>query len=222
MSDLALAAVWFAVLASGIAAAVFVHQLGLAATHVRDLLHVGAGVWVIGWPWWNGALLPIALVAGTALVVAAVPALARHHRAAVRLHDAVTGDDERWGGLVLYTASYAIFTVIGLAGDPLPAAAALLALSLGDGVGGAVGRRFGRHHYRAPGGKRKSLEGSAAVAIMAMVGAALAAALVGGHLGAARILFAGAVAATAEAAAPRGTDNVIVPAGVWLGLTVVT
>jgi phytol kinase len=216
VNDLGLALLWSSVLASGIAGAVMLHQFGLAATHVRDLLHVGAGVWVIGWPWWQGASVPIAIVVLTALVVAAVPTI--RLRPAARLRGAVTGGDERWGGLVLYTASYAIWTAVGLLGDPLPAAAALLALSLGDGIGGAVGRRFGRHHFRAPGGKRKSVEGSLTVAVMAMAGAMLAAAVLGGSLGTARILFAGVVATTAEAAAPRGTDNAVVPACVWLAL----
>ncbi|HEU5059168.1 MAG TPA: hypothetical protein VFU21_21695 [Kofleriaceae bacterium] len=219
MSDLALALVWSGVLGAGIAGAVVLRHLGLAATHVRDLLHVGAGIWVIGWRWWDGALIPLAIVSAVALVVADVPRLRRRHRAAARLHDAVTGGEERWGGLILYTISYAVFTAVGLVGDPVPAAAALLALSLGDGIGGAVGQRFGRHRFRAPGGKWKSLEGSAAVAVMAMAGAALASAWLGGSLGTARILCAGLVAATAEVAAPRGTDNVLVPASVWLALT---
>ncbi len=219
MSDLALTLAWSGVLSAGIGGAVLLRHLGLAATYVRDLLHVGAGIWVIGWPWWDGALLAIAMVSAVALVVAEVPQLRRRHRAAARLHDAVTGGDERWGGLILYTVSYAVFTAVGLLGDPRPAAAALLALSLGDGVGGAIGRRFGRHRFRAPGGKWKSIEGSAAVAVMAMVGAALAGAFLGGSLGTARILCAGLVASAAEAAAPRGTDNLLVPASVWLALT---
>lgn len=219
MSDLALALAWSGVLSAGIACAVLLHHLRVAATHVRDLLHVGAGIWVIGWPWWEGALLPIAIVSAVALVVAEVPRLRRRHRAAARLYDAVTDGEERWGGLVFYTVSYAVLTTVGLLGDPLPAAAALLALSLGDGIGGAVGQRFGRHRFRAPGGKWKSLEGSAAVALMAMAGAAIAAAWLGGPMGGARILCAGLVAAAAEAAAPRGTDNLLVPASVWLALT---
>lgn len=218
--DLLIAAAWSALLAAGLTGAALIHRLGLATTYTRDLLHVGAGVWVIGWPAWQSPALPIAITAATALAIAALPFARHRSRAAARLHAAVTGGDERWGGLVLYTAAYALLTAVGLAGArPLPAAAALLALSLGDGVGGAFGRRFGRVHYRAPGGKQKSLEGSAMVAVMATAGAALAAAALAAPLPLALAALAGAVAALAEALAPRGTDNLVVPAAVWLTLT---
>ncbi len=219
MKDLTLAVLWCGVLSSALVTAGIFHQLGLASTYVRDLLHVGAGVWIIGWPWWTSPVLPIAMVAFVAIAVAAVPGLRERHRLAARLHDAVTGGDERWSGLIVYTAAYALFTAIGLVGDPLPAAAALLALSLGDGVGGAVGRRIGRHHFRAPGGKWKTIEGSLAVALMAALGAFLAGGILGAPVGTSRAILAGLVAALAEAAAPRATDNAAVPASVWLALT---
>lgn len=218
MRDLGLAALWCGVLSSALIAGAILHQLGLAATYIRDLLHVGAGIWVVGWPWWEGPALPIAMVVFVAALVAVVPGLRSRHRVADRLHDSVTGGDERWSGLIVYTASYALFTTVGLLGDPLPAAAGLLALSLGDGIGGAFGRRFGRHYFRSPGGKRKTIEGSLAVALMAMLGAVVAGGILGAPVGASRAILAGLVAALAEAAAPRGTDNAAVPASVWLTL----
>ena len=41
MTDLALGGLWLGVLGAGIAACLVAHALGLAATYVRDLLHVG-------------------------------------------------------------------------------------------------------------------------------------------------------------------------------------
>jgi hypothetical protein len=58
------------------------------------------------------------------------------------------------------------------------------------------------------------------MAVMAGAGVALAAAFFGAHAGAARLASAGVVAAAAEAAAPRATDNALVPASVWTALTV--
>jgi dolichol kinase len=221
MSDLAQAAVWCAILVAGLGGAIVVKTLGLATTYVRDLLHVGAGIWVLGWPGWRGAAAPTAIVVVVMAGTLVVPWLARRVRVAAKLRDAVSNGEERWSGLERYTISYAVLTAIGLAGDPFPAAAALLALSLGDGVGGAVGRRFGRLAFAAPGGKRKTVEGSVTVAIMTAVAVLVAAAWLGAPTTAAIAICAGVVGALAEALAPRATDNVVVPAAVWLFLVLV-
>jgi dolichol kinase len=220
MTDLTLLAIAGVLLGGGMGVAMLLRAAGMPSTYVRDVLHIGAGVWVLGWPWWQAPAWPIAITAVVAAGTALVPLAARRMAIARRLHEAVTGGDERWSGLVLYTASYALFTAAGLLGDPLPAAAALLALSLGDGIGGAVGRRFGQLHFRAPGGKRKSLEGSLTVGLMAGAGALIAAEALGMTLPVTDACMAGTVAAGAEAAAPRGTDNLLVPVSVWLALGV--
>jgi dolichol kinase len=216
MSDLVLAILWTGALAGGLITVVLARGLGVPTTYVRDLLHVGAGVWILGWPSWHGHAWPIAIVVAVAIAIAVMPALARSRPAARRLVASVSDDDERWSGLVLYTLSFAALTAIGLTRDPLPAAAALLALALGDGVGGAIGRRFGRLGYRAPGGKRKTIEGSLVVALGAAAGGLIAARVLARGLPVATAIGLGAVAAIAEALAPRGTDNAIVPAAVWL------
>jgi len=222
MSDLAIGTTWLAVLAGAFGAALGFRALGLASTYVRDLLHIGAGVWVIGWPWWHGAAMPVAIVFAVVAVIATVPTLARRFRFVGRFQRCVTSDDEHWGGLVLYTIAYAIFTVIGVMLDPFAAGAALLALSLGDGVGGAVGRALGEVHYRAPGGKQKSIEGSIVVMLGAIAGALLAAMLFGVPLGLGGALVLGGVAALTEAFSPRGTDNLLVPAAVYVAAHLVT
>jgi len=221
MTDFMLGTTWLAVLGAALAGALVLRTLGVAATYVRDALHIGAGIWVLGWPLWHGIAIPIAIVVATAIVIALVPTLARHVRIADRVERAVTGGDEQWGGLILYTIAYAIFTAIGLVADPFPAAAGLLALSLGDGIGGAVGRALGDHHYRAPGAKQKSIEGSIVVMLGATAGALIAAQLFGAplHLGGAVII--GLVAALAEAFSPSGTDNLVLPIAVFIAATLV-
>lgn len=208
MSDLLVALGAGGVLAVGLGLAIALARFGLPRTYVRDLVHVGTGVWVLGWPLWRAPLAPIAITTVTALVVVRGP------RA---LREALTGDDERWGGVAVYVVIYAVFTALAFVDRKLPAAGALLALSLGDGLGGLVGRRFGKHHFRAPGGKRKSYEGSITVAVAAALGIALASACFG-PLSIAVIVVAGVVAALAEALSPRGSDNAIVPITVWLFL----
>lgn len=222
MSDPILVAGWLAVLAVGVVGCVIARRAGLAATYVRDLLHVGAGIWVVGWPWWDGAAAPIAVVAGVALATALVPMAARRSRWVDGFRRSVAAGDERFGGLIVYTASYAALTAIGLTGARFPAAVGLLALSLGDGVGGAVGRRFGTVRFRAPGGKAKSLEGTVAVFVAATAAALAAAAIADVALTPGRGVALGGTAALAEAIAPRGTDNALVPAAVFAAAHLIT
>jgi dolichol kinase len=215
MVDAGLAALWVAILLGGLLAAAGLRKLGLAATHVRDVLHVGAGVWPLGWPYWHAPLAPLAIVWAALVAIAAVPALAKRVRWLQQVQASVASGDEAWSGLVLYTFSFAVLTTVGLLWTPFPAAAALLALALGDGLGGAVGLAFGKRRYRFPGGKQKSLEGSCTVALFSTVGVALAARWYSVPLGPGLAVLAGVVAALAEAASPRATDNLVLPACVF-------
>lgn len=215
MSDVALAGLWLAVLGGGIGAVIVLRALGVRSTYLRDLLHIGAGVWVLGWPRWSGGAVPVAITLAALCAMLAVPVLAPRVHLVDRFRRSVTGGDEHWGGLVLYTLAYATFTTLAILGPTFPAAAALLALSLGDGIGGAVGRAAGRHHFAAPGGKTKSLEGSLVVVGGAAVGAVIAALVVGAPISLLVALALGVVAAVTEALSPRGTDNLLLPIAVY-------
>jgi phytol kinase len=215
MIDLAFGGMWLAILGAGIAACIVMRSLGVAATYVRDMLHIGAAVWIVGWPHWRGGAMPVAIVTCVAIATALLPLLARRHRFAARIVHSVTNGDEHWTGLVHYTLAYAAFTALAMVGDPFPAAAALLALSLGDGIGGAVGRRFGMHRYQMPGAKVKSHEGSFTVFAAATAGAWLAAQLFGIDVTTGTLVTLGLVASLAEAFAPRSADNLLVPIAVW-------
>ena len=222
MNDALLLLASTAAVVVGLAACVVLMRLGVASTYVRDMLHIGAGVvWIVTWRWWASPVVPVALVALVAAGTALVPVLARRFRWAASLVRSVAGGDERWSGLTAYTFAVLIFTALGLFVDAVPAAAAVAALALGDGVGGAVGRRFGRLRFRFPWGKHKSVEGSLAVAILSAVGAAAAAAWLGAPMPPLVSAAVGIVAALAEAAAPRAGDNLLVPAAVWLLVSLV-
>jgi dolichol kinase len=209
--------VWSAVFAGGLGACLWLAARGLPRTYVRDLLHIGAGVWPLGWSAWQSPWLPVAVALTGFVLLAAVPLLGRRFGPARSLEGAVSGEGEAWSGLVLYGLSAAVFTAIGLLGrSAFPAAAALLALALGDGVGGLVGRVWGRHRYRVPWAKTKSVEGSVAVATFAALGTVIAGRWFGAPLSPTLVLGAGLAAAVAEAVAPRATDNLLVPLAVWL------
>ena len=219
MHDGLLVLVWSAVFAGGLAVCLWLARRGLARTYVRDVLHVGAGVWPLGWKAWNSPWPPVLVALTGFLLLLAVPLLAPRVAAARAVQRAVSGEGEAWSGLVLYALSAVAFTAIGLLGNaPFPAAAALFALALADGIGGLVGRLWGRHRYRVPWAKTKSVEGSLVVVGLAAIGTAMAALLYGAPFSVARALGAGLAAAVAESLAPRATDNVLVPLALWLAV----
>jgi len=219
MIDLALIGAWLALVALAGAFCIAARRAGVALTYLRDLVHVGAFVWPLGWPLWSGPLAPIGLSIAGAAATFAVPSLASRAAVLGRFRDSISDAAEKWSGVRLYGVSFALGTIAAFAFAPLPAAAALLSLALGDGLGGLVGRRFGRHSFAVPWAKRKTFEGSAAVAVFSALAVALAAVRFGARPAALPIAAGAAAAALAEAFAPEGTDNAFVPAAVWLVLT---
>jgi dolichol kinase len=218
MIDLALAAAWI-VLVGGVAAAcVALRRAGVALTYLRDLVHVGAGLWVLAWPLWRRPAAPIAFALCGAAAAWMVPLGAGRLAAVGRFRDSISDATEPWNGIGLYGLSFAAFTAAAFAATPFPAGAALLALAIGDGIGGLVGRRYGRHFFTAPGAKRKSLEGSATVALGAAAAVLVSALRFGARVEPGPLLASALAAAIVEAVAPQGTDNVLIPAAVWLVL----
>ena len=213
--DAAIGAHWLALLGAALAGALVARRAGVSAHLIRDGVHVGAGIWVLGWPAWDGLAAPLAIVGASATSAAIVPLLAGRQARVEAIRRALCADDERWAGIAVYAAAYAVFTGLGLAFGALPAATALLALSFGDGIGGWVGRTFGRIRFRVPGGKTKTLEGSLAVAVAAAAGAMLAQVWFAGAVDPGRAAAVGCVAAAAEAVAPRASDNIAIPLAVY-------
>ena len=222
MNDLLWLGFWSGVLVAGLAFVVLLRRTGVATTHARDVLHVGAGVWVLGWPAWREPMLPTALTMAAAASTALVPFAAKRWELAGRFASSVSDADERYSGLVHYAFAFAAFTWLGLSIEAYPAAVALFALSLGDGLGGAVGRRWGRHRYRIPGAKPKSLEGSVTVFLATAIATVLAALWFSVAPSLSAVIAIAVGAALAEALAPRSSDNLLVPTVVWLIATAVS
>src|SRR5215813_3695427 len=146
----------------GITGCVQLRRWGVPRTYIRDLLHIGAGIWVLGWPFWNQWLVPVWIAGCAALLVALAPRLARRLQAAASFQDSVSDRDEGWAGLIGYTVAFALLTAAGLHHRPFPAAASLWALCLGDGIGGGASIRApflpnSRRQAQEPGGLRGGL-----------------------------------------------------------------
>lgn len=212
MADGALGAAWVCVFAGGLWACVTLHRMGLSTSRVRDVLHVGAGSWALGFPWWHHGWVPVAIATAGFAALALIPSLASTAPWLDRIRRGVSDGDERWSGLTLYAFSAAALTVLAMRGHLLAATAGLWALAIGDGIGGAVGKQFGRHRFQLGWAKPKSVEGTLAVAALCTIAIALAQLFLGVRVPLQAIAIASLVGAVAEAVAPRASDNVLVPA----------
>lgn len=80
------------------------------------------------------------------------------------------GNRKRDNGLIYYPLSITILVLMMYNGlsDGRIVTASVLIMGLGDGLAAIIGSHFGRHGYKALGGK-KSMEGSAAMFIVSLV-----------------------------------------------------
>ncbi len=226
MSDIYLLILWASVLSGGVLFCVFTKSKGLKTTYVRDLLHIGTGLWVLGLPFWSGAAIPVAVVCVALGGVLLVPTLARRFSGLDKFYRSVSDERETWTGIVFYVISYALFTALGLffRWTLFAAACAMAALSIGDGVGGLVGSSFGRASYQFPWTKRKTYLGSVAVALGSFAAILIVAGWfnlrmnvpLSANLG--WFALAMLAACLVEASSPRSSDNLLVPAVVFLAL----
>lgn len=225
MKDLYLTLLWLGVLGGGAALCVLVRGKGLRATYVRDLLHIGTGLWVFGLPFWEKPTAPVIMVGAAFLAVLSMPFLRNRVPTLGSFYSSVSDEEERWSGIVVYVFSFALFTVLGFHLDRLFAAAcAMGSLAVGDGLGGLLGSGLGRRRYRLPWAKEKSYLGSLAVALGSLAAilimacwfryvADLPIAFRWGHFAASAFL-----ASAAEAVSPLASDNFFLPATVFLYL----
>src|SRR5262245_45082052 len=193
--------------------------LGAPQELTRKLVHIGAGMWVFGvlalFDTWQIGILPFA----TFILVNYL--LYRY-----RVFSAMDAPDSPPGTIYFALALTLLFGLLWRPAGPLDrapiAVAGAMALTWGDASAALVGQRWGRHRYRL-GASGRSWEGSAVMFVISAVvifltlrflpGSPLspyAPPINAGRALLAALLGAGA-AALAEAASPRGTDNLSVP-----------
>ena len=218
------------VLGMGLALAVLIVLMGLLSLYgrrhpfdpelSRKLFHAGGGLVALTFPLLFADAWPVLALA--ALTVAGLHALKRVRM----LRDGP--------GAVLYGVGRAsvsrgeLYFPLGVAllfllarGDALSYAVPLLILTLADPVAALVGVGYGRVRYPTVDGRgHKSVEGSLAFAVVALLGAQTLL-MCAGAAGLASLLLAAGVALAAtlaEALAWRGLDNLSVPLAAYLAL----
>lgn len=196
----------------GLGFCVLLRRLGGSRDTARDALHIGVLLWALIIGRFTNPLYPDAITGLALGLVLLVPILSGGTHFVERIRSSVAGGSETWTGIVVYVFSYTCLTWL-FPRFPGPALTAMAALSLGDGLGGMIGRVWGRKQYKIPWSKPRSVEGSLAVALGAMLGAAILKIALPGMIGVSwtAIMVAGVLASIAEALSPKSLDNLFVP-----------
>ena len=205
----------------------------------RKIIHIfAAPIFVLCWMLYSGA-------ASSRLFAAAVPLAFIVQFAAAgfgwRKDEAFVNSMSRSGDpkeLLRGTMHYAIIMMIAVllfftTGKPgtvfIPTAMIVLgALAGGDGLADIVGRRFGGERTFGIGGSKKTIVGSLAMFIGSFVMTMLLLAAFGLvaplDLGALLlpVLLLSLLATVVEAFSPKGIDNILIPASVFIGILLLT
>jgi len=185
----------------------------------RKIIHIGAGLWVWGilyfFEHWYIGIIPFA----TFIILNYV----FYRQQTFKAMDTAKSTPGTVYFAIAITVLYALLWRTGGQPDRAPiATAATMAMTLGDAFASLVGVRWGRHTYTVFGHTR-SWEGSAAMAVFSFLGIFLTLLWLPGSLlspfsaplgllPALGMALAGtAIATTAEALSPAGTDNLSVP-----------
>jgi phytol kinase len=185
----------------------------------RKIIHIGAGLWIWGllalFEHWTIGLIPFA----TFIVLNYI----FYRQQAFKAMDSA----ESTPGTVYFAISITVLLALLWRTDGAPdrvpiAAAAVMAMTLGDALASIAGTRWGDHSYTTF-GHRRTWEGSLAMALFSFLGIFVTLWLLPGsplsphsvplNIGAVLGLsLAGTLVATlAEALSPAGTDNLSVP-----------
>jgi dolichol kinase len=207
-----------------LAAAILVGLLATRLSNPRKVMHVLTGGIVFFW--W--AFDTRAVMAGLAAFPFVVVLLLSTSKSPVgtlrRSYLGARTDEGHTYGLVMYAVSWTIIAY-AMFDHILAASIAIAAMSFGDGMGGLVGRRFGKTEYM----HNRTVEGTLAVFGAMVLSVVLLVWFYCDVIGAASIrpddtlLFAlavGAFVSCLEAVSPGKIDNLVVPltTGAYLAL----
>ena len=174
----------------------------------RKLVHIGTGA-VVPIAWHLGIDRAIALPAAAAITLLA----ALNHR--LRLLPAVEDVGRASYGTVAYGASITLLLLLFWPQRPDAVCAGVLVMALGDGLAGLLGPRLASPSWRVL-GERRSLAGTATMALTSLAVLLAVAALAPSGPGWPALLCLALIATALEQFAFQGIDNLTVPLAVAL------
>ena len=182
----------------------------------RKLLHAMIGNLPFIMPYFTDSLFPFLVASPFIAVTYLVSPYSPWPGFATRMRGLSGITEEGHGtGLILYAVSYSALALL-YGKRPYIVAAGVLPMAYGDSVAALIGTRYGRHRFRAL--EWKSLEGClgmfAGSLLSLLIGMAYFSVIYEFSLQAQvlSVLVTSLVVTAAEAASPRGLDNVAVPA----------
>lgn len=173
----------------------------------RKIIHVGVGTWII----------PTILIFEHAWAAALPPAVFVLLNLASRKLGLVKAMEEEAGenrGTVLFPLAFVVLILLlwNQPGGRAALGAGILVLAWGDAAAALIGRRWGRHRYRAGSGWR-SLEGSSAMLLVSIFAILVMGQIMGAPYSPLLVLASAGAATLLEAASRWGADNLLVPLG---------
>lgn len=166
----------------------------------RKLTHTLMGIWPFLWFLYNHLLAAFIVPLIVTIMLALAPRSMR---------ELFSSGDEKHIGLVLYALSFTIVTFFFFMN--WIGAAAIFVLAFADGIGGWIGRKKGKHMYRVPWAKPKSLEGSLGMFIASFLSILIAQLVFQHFIDILAILIGSLIATIVEGISPKHSDNISVP-----------
>lgn len=190
----------------------FYRLLGVSPDTTRKISHIGSGATVVAFRYWfhsPGSVAVVCLAFGVLLTVARRLGMLR----------SIHGVSRPGIGAVGYPIG--VFATALLTWEtPRLYVIAILLLALGDGLGGLIGDRYGKHRYDI-GGHQRSVEGSSAVFLVSWL--VVTVGLWEGGMETTMAVLTGAVlgaiTTAVEGLSPWGSDNMTIPVVASLYLT---
>ena len=179
----------------------YLKEKGISSNTLRELTHTSMGVWPVLWFLFNDNLWATSVPLLVTIMLAFAPKSIRR---------TFSEGDEKHIGLVFYAFSFTVVTYFFFM--RYEGAAAIFSLAFGDGLGGLIGSRYGKHRYKIPWVKEKSIEGSLTVFLLSMLSITISQIIFTGHLISVAIIVLGGIFVTLiEAISPYHSDNLTIP-----------
>jgi phytol kinase len=176
-------------------------KIGISSELIRDITHILGGLWIFFL-----ISIDVVLIIGIPIIITLIIVQVFNLQG---IKDLYTDKDERFYGLILYSISLISIPILSWERKEI-AIAAILILSLGDGIASLIGKRYGKNRFRNPFSKIKSVEGSLSMLILS-IPSAIIPLIYFGNNNIIPAIIAAFFATLIEALSPPHLDNIIVP-----------